>query len=342
MQRIGGVSRYFYENITRIEKEHKVNVCTLFLSNEYFKGKLRRLWFNPKNQKLIYLRIIMEEAFLWFNLKFSKYDVVHVTAERLSTYRWTKKPIVITIHDMIPEIYNINASVIGRRKYSVEHSDRIICVSENTKSDLLRIYPFVPEKKISVIYHGHTPRQWNYRRQIDGKYVLYVGARTKEYKNFDNLVKAIAPILKDYDLKLVCTGQKFNTYEEDIMRECDIVDKVVNVGFVEDSYLASLYHFAECFIYPSSYEGFGIPILESWEHDCPACISNASCFPEIGGDAVSYFEPDNLQSIYESIKKLVTNPYHQEELRRKGRDRLNFFTWDKAAVQTLNIYKSLL
>lgn len=342
MQRVGGVSRYFYENIVRISNKLDVKVCSLFCSNEYFKDYLHRPWFSPKHQMLIYVKLVLEEAFLWMNLKFTNYDLVHITADRLSVYRWTSKPIVTTIHDMIPELLHTNPKTIERRKQSIIKSSAIICVSENTKRDLLRIYPELPESKVRVIYHGYDVHRYTYRHVYEFPYILYVGTRREPYKNFIPFVTAVAPLLKRLNLKLVCTGERFNEFERQRFLSLGISDNLVESGYVSENQLANLYHYAECFVFPSKYEGFGIPILEAFCHGTAACISNTSCFPEVGGDAVAYFNPNDASSIAECVGKVLEDKKYRQLLINKGLDRLKEFTWDRAAEKHIEFYNYVI
>lgn len=342
MQRVGGVSRYFYENIIRIEKSIEVNVCSLFCSNEYFKKYFSRPWFSPGNQNLLYLKIVLEEIFLWLNLKFTNYDIVHLTADRLSAFRWTKKPVITTIHDMIPELLHNNIKTIERRRKSIFKSSAIICVSNNTKKDLLRIYPDIPESKVTVIYHGYDIRDYKYKPVYNFTYVLYVGTRRETYKNFIPFVTSIALLLKQHNLKLVCTGVNFRDIEVAKFQSLGISNHVICSGFVSEEQLANLYHFAECFVYPSKYEGFGIPILEAFCHQTPACISNTSCFPEVGGDAVSYFDPNDAISIANCVEKVISDKYYRQTLIGRGLERLKKFTWEDAAQKHIQFYNHVI
>lgn len=342
MQRVGGVSRYFHENILRIQNTEEVTVCSLFCSNEYFKNYFKRIWFSPKSQILIYLRIISEEIFQWLNLNFSRYDIVHLTADRISVFRYTKKPVITTIHDMIPELFCTNPKTIARRKQSIWKSQGIVCVSNNTKKDLLRIYPQIPQSKITVIHHGYDARKYDYKREYKFRYILYVGTRKENYKNFIPFVNSVAPLLLKHRLMLVCTGAFFNKTEQSAFNSLGIEKNVVDCGCVSEQQLANLYHYAECFVYPSKYEGFGIPILEAFCHQTPACISNASCFPEVGGDAVAYFNPDDTNSIRECVNKVIIDAEYRNYLVNKGIQRLKKFTWEKAAQKHIQFYNSII
>ncbi len=342
MQKVGGVSRYFYENILRIQKQHQVEICTRYLSNVYFSTIMQRPHFAYRGWQHIRLQTMIEDIHLVWHLLWDKYDIVHLTAEESHVFRWTRKPVVITIHDMVPEMYYKEKKRIKKRAITIHKANAIICVSENTKRDLLKIYPEISVNKINVIYHGHTSIQTFYQPIIDNKYILFVGSRYGEYKNFNFFLFAIAPILRNKDFKLVCTGNTFSDEEKKIMVKYNIHNKVINHGFVSDENLANLYHYAECFVYPSLYEGFGIPILEAFSHGCPACISNTSCFPEVGGNAVAYFDPKNEHSIRQSITKVIEDREYRQSLIERGRKRIKLFSWDIAAEQTIKIYENVL
>lgn len=342
MQKVGGVSRYFFENIIRICKENNVNICTYFLSNEYFRSVLKRPNFTYSGWQSIRLRILIENINMAWHLLTDKYNLVHLTAEEAQAIKFTRKPIVITIHDMIPELFYNDKKRIKKRKATIYHASAIICVSKNTKQDLLRIYPDIKENKVFVIYHGYSSQKINYVPVIKEKYILFVGSRYEEYKNFLHFLSAISSLLITYNLKLVCTGKAFSPLEKLKIDEYGITDKVCNVGYVQDDELASLYHYAECFVYPSLYEGFGIPILESFSHGCPACISNTSCFPEVASDAASYFNPNDEQSICSSIKSILDNSNYRTELIKRGYERLHLFSWDKAAKETMQVYNHVI
>lgn len=342
MQKVGGVTRYFYENIIRIRKECNINICTYYLSNEYFRRILQKPTFEYSGWQNLRVRNFIEDINMAWHLLTDKYDLVHLTAEESQAINFSKSPIVITIHDMVPELFYNDRKRIQKRKTIIHHASAIICVSRNTKQDLLRIYPEIDEKKIFVIYHGYSPQIIDYFPLIKDKYILFVGSRYGEYKNFLRFLSSISSILKSYNIKLVCTGQKFSPLEKQKIEEYGITDKIHHAGYVSDEQLANLYHYAECFVYPSLYEGFGIPILESFSHGCPACISNTSCFPEVALDAASYFDPNDEQSIRSSITSVLNNPSYRMELVKRGYERLHFFSWDKAAKATIQVYKNVI
>ena len=343
-QKVGGVSRYFYEICSRLQIENELIFMNRFSKNIYFNKELikkseffKEFKFRGKWRIEEYLEKTHTKKILNNN----KFDLIHHTGEFSQIFNYAKNtPIVITIHDMTPEIFHTeNKKRLGERKICIEKSAAIICVSENTKNDLFHFFPNIDKKKVFVIYHGVSENKYSYLPNIyNKKYILYVGSRYK-YKNFDFFVESISKILFERNLSLFCTGEKFTQSEEKLLKKLKIDDKVVNFGFVDDQKLANLYHNAECFVYPSLYEGFGIPILEAFQHQCPACISEKSCFPEIAKDAAMYFNPTNATSICNSIENTINN---KDCLIKKGNNRVLDFSWDKAAMETEKVYNMVI
>ena len=142
-------------------------------------------------------------------------------------------------------------------------------------------------------------------------------------------------------MKLVCVGSLFSRDEENFLVNSGIRQQVLAIS-VSDDLLYSLYRNALVFVFPSIFEGFGIPILEAFANNCPVCLSNSSCFPEIAGNAALYFNPEDRDSIYNSVKKIITDKKLASELINRGMERLSLFSWSKAAQQTLNVYKKIV
>jgi glycosyltransferase involved in cell wall biosynthesis len=228
-------------------------------------------------------------------------------------------------------------------------ADKIIAVSENTKKDIIRIYN-VPEDKIKVIYHGNSLQPTEEKPEdlpeLPKRYILFVGARGF-YKNFIFFIKSISTLLKDdVNLTVVVAGgySKENKFSEDeiILFKNLGINKQVFQYSVDDKMLAYLYKNAICFAFPTLYEGFGIPILEAFACSCPAVISNTSSLPEVGGDAVVYFDPTNTSSILKAIETVLNDAKLRNILILKGKEQLKKFSWEKTATETLELYSSLL
>ena len=217
----------------------------------------------------------------------------------------------------------------------------IIAVSKNKKSDVMDIL-HISESKISVIYHAapNTVIRELSKPLVEGNYILYVGNRDG-YKNFIPMVKDLTPILEEYrDIKIVCTGKSFSKKELSFFKKCNIQDQIVHVC-PSDREMSDLYAHAICFIYPSLYEGFGIPILEAWQSGCPVLLNNKSCFPEIAKDAAIFFNLDEERSNLAEVMEyfLQMGDREKDALFLKQQKRLKDFSWKKSAEQLAYIYK---
>jgi glycosyltransferase involved in cell wall biosynthesis len=162
------------------------------------------------------------------------------------------------------------------------------------------------------------------------------------YKNFYPFLKAILPLFQiDKDLYIVCTGDKFSKDESLILDSYQISNRVIHIA-AHDELLSVLYSKAIAFVFPSLYEGFGLPVLESFSCGCPVVLSNTSSLPEVGGDAVLYFDPLDASLMLEVVAEIVTNESLRKELTIKGYEQLKKFSWDTMANQTLALYKKVL
>jgi len=271
------------------------------------------------------------------------YDIVHPTfVNPYYSSVLPEKPVVVTVHDLIQEKTNRADSekTSKRRIRQLERADAIICVSEQTKDDLLDLYPRFKDKTIRVIYHGNNqeiPSDCG-QRMFSFPYILYIGSREK-YKNFSNFLQAFALLPKD--LHLVCTGHAFSANELRDINRLKIIGRV-HQQFVSDIQLMSLFHHAEAFIYPSTMEGFGLPILEAFRFGCPAIVSDIKCFREVGGTAVEYFNPLNYENIAETIRLVIYNPTMRDQYIRHGYNRLKKFSWNNTITQHADLYSRLI
>ena len=361
-QKVGGISRYFVEVINRLSQEPDFNVTLplIYTQNKYLKASpylnfdldfdiinshfLKN--YAPKLYGLNHKKAI-------HYLKNREYDIVHTTYYDNYFLPYLKNShLVTTIHDLIHErgLYNqqeINKkdNTVENRKKQVETASAIVAVSENTKKDLVDILNVSPEK-VRVIYHGVSfnveELEKNVVRKIPQNYILYVGSRAK-YKNFDRFLSVAAELIRqNLDLYLVCTGGgEWSEEEKEWIKKQGIDSKIINFDYVDDAILYSLYKYALCFIFPSLYEGFGIPILEAFAAKCPMALSQSSCFPEIAENGAAYFDPYDEASMYQSINHLLFNTQLQTSLIENGEQRLRFFSWDKCASQHKELYLSL-
>ena len=279
-------------------------------------------------------------------IKNGDYDIFHPTFYDDYFLRLIgKKPFVITVHDMISEIFSMDHSQAKQKLAVIPKAAHIIAVSEQTKKDLVRIMN-VPEEKVSVVYHGADEEPYipSSTASFAEEYILYVGSRYV-YKNFTAFCKSCVGILKRHpQLKIVCTGVPFSPEEIQLFESLGIKDRMVRRFVQTRQELFDLYHYAITFVYPSKYEGFGIPILEAYKADCPVMLNRASCFPEIAGDAAVFFdlnsEKSDFEEQFETLYRLTGD--ERGELIQRQRERMKLYSWSKSATQLADVYKEVL
>lgn len=361
-QRYGGISRYFYELITRLSTKEDVgiNLFQGFNINEYALSEHKQYFDSYWGYKwkytkpaAIYMWLIfaMPNKILFDNfLRSSDVNIYHPTYYRNDLDKYNKSAIVLTVHDMIHELYPNqfmdSRFVIKTKKKSINAADQIICISENTKKDLINMYD-VPEDKIRVIYHGNSlPKSGECLKRADLKklysinkpFLLYVGDRKRSYKNFAMLLETYTTMLSDR-FDLVCFGGgAFNHNELKTIKSIRGSGKAIHLSG-SDYLLASLYNNAFCFIYPSLYEGFGIPLLEAMGLGCPVIASNTSSIPEVVEKAALFFDHNSIDSLINVIELLERNESKREKLINLGFEQEKKFSWDKTVHETLKVYK---
>jgi len=353
-QEYGGVSRYFYEIASRVAvaEGYKANI----LSPVYFSAYLK-LPDAPVTGLNIPVLARMGHACRMMNqllmpplMAMSKADLVHETCYSLRSIAPAGVPVVTTVHDMIHEKFS--SSFAGRdtlsirKRASVERAERVICVSENTKKDLLTLFDVV-EEKVVVIPHGFrlasSQPGVDMGRPVEQPYLLYVGNRAG-YKNFELLLHAYASSqqLKNDFVLVAFGGGAFTAEEQSMVAHLGLNEgQVLQLGG-DDLMLASMYSHAEAFVYPSLYEGFGIPPLEAMSYNCPVVCSNTSSIPEVVGPAGAYFDPNSADSLLETLLALLYDPELRHSYIEKGRERLSGFSWEQSAQRTMDVYADLL
>ena len=349
MQRFGGISRYFCEIMRRLQMPYDVAIrftVNYYLSNwnlgrhlvplprfvyKHYADRCAR-----KNFRFS-CRVLEEmHGCVFHPTYYDPYFLEHIGCS----------PYVITVHDMIyerfPHLLPDAENVIRQKRQTIMHADRIIAISEQTKADVVEMLGVDPAK-IDVIYHATSLELHSglNRLTLPERYILYVGDR-RGYKNFRRLVVVFSHLRKKFpDLRLVCTGRPFKADDHALLDELGLRDSVALIK-ASDRDLSELYARAQCFVYPSLYEGFGIPILEAWACHCPVALSKASCFPEIAGNAGCYFDPLSVDSMVEAIAFLLRSEDERRRLVAAGDERLKLFSWEKAARATENVYRRVL
>ncbi|MDX2098477.1 MAG: glycosyltransferase family 1 protein [Leptolyngbyaceae cyanobacterium bins.59] len=257
-------------------------------------------------------------------------------------------PLVITIYDLIHEQFaqqlDPEGYVASFKQRAVEAADRILCISENTRQDLIRFYPIAETKAITTLLAteldlslitGSDPVP-------DRPYYLQVGSRAF-YKNFDRLLEAFAKAVSVHpDLALCVVGAPLSEAEQRRIAELQLTDHIEFYGSVDDRHLAKLYHHSLALVYPSLYEGFGIPPLEAMACETAVIAARSSSIPEVVGDAAWLFDPLSVVELADRLIALVDHPTERDRLIERGKERVKQFSWKKMADQTVELYRSLL
>lgn len=347
-QKYGGVSRYFYELINRLEQtdSFKANIGCKHNVNYYFAERLGSCH-KELSYKEFKIWSFINHFFALNDLK-KDYDIFHPTFNDPYFIGKHKGKLVITVHDMIHEIYcdkypeNLSKKDIEIKKACIYAADHIIAISENTKKDIVHFYPDIDEEKISVIYHGMDNKTGSveYNDSLPKRFVLFVGQR-RNYKNYENFMKAMRAIMEsDSDLHIILAGAGPLTANEKELTS-GFEERVLQYS-CDDTLLSQLYSQALAFVFPSMYEGFGIPTLEAFSHGCPAIISNTSSMPEVGGEAAEYFNPEDSSEIADAIRKVIYDDKLRNSMKELGYKQLQKFSWDITASKTLDVYKKVL
>lgn len=370
-QPYGGISNYFVQLIEQASKSGNdiclpimqtdnvhLHECTYLKNKLIEKGDFKKPglhWYtNKKFRGKKFLEVALESAGLVKSnrglcidyLKNGDFDIVHPTYYSPYFLDYLNgKPFVITVYDMIHEIlsenFPQNVTTVHKKKV-VEKASRIITISESTKIDLHKIFG-VPEKKITVVHLAtsiHKVNTTGIEVAVPEKFLLFTGQRDN-HKNFERLLKAYKKVTeKDSEVYLVCTANKFTKNELELIRKLKITDKVIHI-FSNSQTLKILYGKAIAFVFPSLYEGFGLPVLEAFACGCPAVLSNTSSLPEVGKDAAVYFDPYSEDSIEDAISTVLRDYELQIKLKNAGFKRVNDFSWEETTRKTIEVYNDI-
>ncbi|MBM2821194.1 MAG: hypothetical protein HW405_954 [Candidatus Berkelbacteria bacterium] len=261
-----------------------------------------------------------------------------------------KIPQVVTIHDLTTFIYPEHRGIeVSKRlstcaKEAAKLSQKIITMSRATAADAQK-YLNIKEKKIDVVYPGLSDlgKPNNLAKNLKpSSFILYVGT-IEPRKNLIGLFKAysLLPLVLQEKYPLVVVGaQGWNTGESyDAFNALKLEGKVKFLGFISDASLAKLYESCAVFVYPSLYEGFGLPVLEALSFGAPVVTSNISSLPEVAGDAAVLINPEDPKEICAGIQKLLEHNHEAMDIRQKGKIQSRKFTWEKSARETLKVLK---
>lgn len=356
-----GIETYLVNTLLNLKKIDRHNQYTLFFSSDKPVPKIAvdngfaydTSKFHTGSQ---FGKVLWAHLYIPYGIKKNKIDVFH---EPFFTAPIIKRcPTVITVYDVsflyIPFCYTFRTRLYLKSllPMSLKRSDLIIAISKNTKKDIIDNFSISPDK-IIVIYPGveedfkpvedrEELERVKRLYKIRGDFILSTGGLSPR-KNFIRLIKALKMLRdnKKIDLKLVIVGVKGWMYEP-IFKEISINGlerDVLFCGHVPKEQLVRLYNAAAAFIYPSLYEGFGMPILEAMACGCPVVASKVSSMPEACGDAALLIDPKNIEALSDAIYKMITDEPLRKDLIRKGMNQAKKFSWQKTAEETLTVYR---
>jgi glycosyltransferase involved in cell wall biosynthesis len=355
VQKHGGISRYFAElvqNLARVEGVSPTVIAPVHI-NEYLcrpgvrervRGTLFPFQFRGRDRVMRALNNVLLPVY-WQGPRF---DIVHETF--FSARAWGRGKVrVLTIYDMIHELFSAEfpdaAQVNAAKRAAVSRADHVICISETTRQDAIRLLGIPPERT-SVIYLGcsldGTSVSTVSEAAAPAPCILYVGVRAG-YKNFGVLLEAFAaaPSLRERFELVAFGGPPFSPDEQHRIQELGIIGRVRRETG-NDALLKAYYRAAVSFVYPSRYEGFGIPPLEAMASGCPVACSNAGSISEVVGPAGGYFDPDDRDGLRLILERLADDPEYAAQLRTRGFEQIKKYSWAECASRTLRTYASLV
>ncbi len=354
MQAYGGISRYYTILASELFKQSQnVGVFAGLHQNHYLKDLPSGIVqgrgmskYPPKTGRI----------FQWVNFGMSHVqmkhwcpDIIHETYYSSWPRIKTKALRVTSVHDMIHELFSEQFpkqdKTTESKKATFSRVDHILSISSSTKRDLIELFG-VADEKVSVVHLGVDLSAFQSPR-LEGDinqrpYLLYVGARGG-YKNFVGFVKAFSTssrLKSEFDV-VAFGGGPFTLSEQQLIKKCGLREFQVRQLSGDDQKLAQLYAYAEAFVYPSLYEGFGLPPLEAMASGCPVVSSNTSSMPEVVRNAGEYFNPSDIEHMREAIELVVFSDSRKAELIELGYKNVKHFSWEKCARDTLNVYKKL-
>lgn len=354
MQRYGGISRYF----SRLAKEFiymgdNPRIMAAFHRNYYLNDLpqsnvigTQLKWFPPKTNRFF-------AAFNRFscgrNVKKFEPSVYHETYYSSSPVEISGAARILTVYDMIHERFKESFS--GRDKTSlnkraaVDRADHIISISHSTKRDLCEQFDVAPDK-VSVVHLGFemfpSSSMENLFINSIRPFLLFVGNR-RGYKNFAGMLRAVASrreLSSEFDI-VAFGGGSFDGFDASLIQSLDLRPNSVLQVSGSDELLGAYYRRAAAFVYPSRYEGFGLPPLEAMAHGCPVITSNTSSMPEVVGQAGEFFSPDDIDEQAQAICNVVFDATRSDDLVLLGKERLENFSWRTCAKETRVVYQGV-
>lgn len=347
----GGVSNYWYE-LSKFLLSKKGEDELFFLESSLGKNNFHRKQLQIDTSQIITEKDPASEIIskvMSARVTLNDYYIYHSSYYRSLKTKDLHSEIT-TVHDFTHNFYSPFLKRIAHNKLkydSIRKANGIICISNSTYSDLLRFCPPRKDQKVTVIHNGVSEDYFKLQNlnkeqeeflslyNLRSEYLLFVGSRAN-YKNFSfvlSLLKAVP------NLKLVVVGKDFSKHEMKSINK-EILDRIVLISDVKNEELNLLYNFAYAFIYPSSYEGFGIPVIEAMKAGCPVLSLNNSSISEISGNAGILFDNLSIENFTDSLHQLKNNSFRIDTI-EKGYQQAEKFSWRKCCEETHAFYKEI-
>jgi len=354
----GGIGRYARGLVKELAKIDQENEYTIIISREdLLEFDIKKDNFKPLVVDFIHYTVAEQIKFLKL-LNDHQFDLVHFT--NFNHPILYKGKFVITVHDLTLMLfpYGRQKSSIKQfafravMKNAIKKAEKIISISKATENDLVK-YLNADPKKIDVIYEGidseyNKPQVKNSNSKVASKYniinpyILFV-SQWRPHKGLPDLVKAFEILKEKYNIvqDLVIVGKPNKEFPDviDAIENSKYTKNIIKPGFIDEADLPLIYQNADLFVFPSHYEGFGLPPLEAMASGIPVVASNISCMPEILGDAAEYFDPNNSADIAEKIYGVLSMKDKQKSMINKGFDQIKKYSWHKMAEETLRVYQ---
>ena len=358
--RLAGNESYATNLIEALAQIDSVNEYTLYVTTAEARDRFEHRWPNFRVQKTVpHTPLVRIPLVLTAELRKHPVDVLHV---QFTAPPFSPCPVVVRVHDLsfehLPQTFNRRSRTQLRLtvRHSVRRAARILTLSEHSRLDVIETYGIAPERVDAIpiaapSYFGPVADESELQRVrhiygIKGDYILYVGS-IQPRKNLPRLVKAYAGLRKKLQAgklpKLVLVGKCAWLYDETLraLQEAAMNDSVILTGYVPESDLPALYSGSVCFVYPSYFEGFGLPPLEAMKCGAPAIVGNRTSLPEVVGDAAILIDPFDVDAIAAAIERLVNDSTLRDLLRVKGLARASLFDWQETAQRTLEVYNQV-